>query len=77
MGENSQTPSDDMQKRVEISLANRRAKSLFMATQCALAIKNGRMVYVKTPEGGLERIVTVPGFDDGTQLPHHPQQTKE
>lgn len=49
--------------------ARRTGKSLHAATLAAEAIKAGMSVLTWTAGNGLERVVGVPGFDDGRQLP--------
>lgn len=63
---------DEKKSRIAVLGARRFSKSVFMATQVALAIKNGRRI---TLNG--EDVVGVPGFDDGRQLPPSPISTTE
>jgi hypothetical protein len=46
---------------------NRAGKSYYQAARAAHALKNGQNV-VLASKRGLERIVCVPGFDDGRQI---------
>lgn len=57
--------TDEIERRVAFIGARRFSKSVFLATQVALALKTGRTVVSSTGE----EIVGVPGFDDGRQLP--------
>lgn len=49
--------------------ARQMGKGLALAKVAADALRRGDSVYLVTPDHGVERVVSVPGFPDGKQLP--------